>query len=229
MLKERGYRFETVPQLLGFHTVYEPCVKQCKGEGVRAPLPPGSIVKRAPQPLDRSAARAADSTPPASVAATRLPADTAPFSRPGTIVSSSNLGVRVFVNAKDGFALATTSLGGATTYPAATVNAGKTWRIDGPHFHVSAANAPNVVTQIGAAGPATCFAYGGPGGAESVVVTSDGGKQWWRAYLPGVPEAVVYGPVGTTGARGLLAFVQAGPSEIWAYVSTDGGRRWRYR
>lgn len=178
---------------------------------------------------DRSAARAAASPPPASVAATRLPADTRPFSRPGTIVSSSDLGVRVFVNARDGFALATTSLGGGTTYPAATVNAGKTWRIDGPHFHVSAANAPDVVTQVGAASPTTYFAYGGPGGAESVVVTSDGGKQWWRAYMPGIPEAVVYGAVGTTGTRGLLAFVQSGPSEISAYVSTDGGRRWSRR
>lgn len=45
-LKRRGYRFETVPQLLGFHTVYVPCVKQCMGEGVKAPLPPGSIVEK---------------------------------------------------------------------------------------------------------------------------------------------------------------------------------------
>lgn len=175
------------------------------------------------------AARAGGSRPPTSVVATRLPADMPPFSRPGTIVSSNDLGIRVFVNARDGFALATTSLGGGTTYPAQTVNAGRSWRIDGPHFHVSAANAPDVVTQVGAASPATYFAYGGPGGAESVVVTSDDGKQWWRAYLPGVPEAVVYGPVGTAGARGLLAFVQAGSSEVWAYVSTDGGRHWSYR
>jgi hypothetical protein len=175
---------------------------------------------------DRSAADAAGSTPPASVAATRIPANKPPFSRPGTIVGSSELGVRVFVNARDGFALATTGLGGGTTYPAVTVNAGRTWRIDGPHFHISAADAPDIVTQVGAAAPATYYAYGGPEGAESVVVTSDGGRQWWRAYLPGVPEAVVYGPVGTSGARGLLAFVEAGPGEIWEYASTDGGRRW---
>jgi hypothetical protein len=179
--------------------------------------------------FDRSTARAAASPPPASVAARLLPTDKPPFSRAGTVVGSSSLGVRVFVNSRDGFALATTSLGGATTYPATTVNAGRTWRIDGPHFHVSAADAPDIVTQVGAASPEMYFAYGGPGGAESVVVTSDGGRQWWRAYLPGVPEAVVYGPVGSTGARGLLAFVQAGPGETWAYVSTDGGRRWSYR
>jgi hypothetical protein len=190
----------------------------------------GATAAGAYSALDGTPARAAGSPPPASVAARLLPADKPPFSRAGTIVSSSSLGVRVFVNATDGFALATTSLGGATTYPATTVNAGKTWRIDGPHFHVSAADAPDIVTQVGAASPAMYFAYGGPEGAESIVVTSDGGRQWWRAYLPGVPEAVVYGRVSTIGARGLLAFVQAGPGgEIWAYVSTDGGRRWSYR
>jgi peptidoglycan-N-acetylglucosamine deacetylase len=43
MLRKRGYRFDTVPQLLGFRTVYRRCVKDCEGEGVPAP-PPGSIV-----------------------------------------------------------------------------------------------------------------------------------------------------------------------------------------
>lgn len=205
------------------------------GRGVRPALAALTVVVASSTAVgvssayERSPARGAGSMPPASIAATQLPADKPPFSPPGTIVSSSTLGVRILVNANDGFALATVSQGGGTTYPAATVNAGKTWRIDGPHFHVSAANAPDVVTQVGAASPATYFAYGGPGGAESVVVTTDGGKQWWRAYLPGVPEAVVYGPVGLNGARGLLAFVAAGPSQLWAYVSSDGGRHWSYR
>ncbi len=49
-LRRRGYRFETVPQLLGFHTVYAPCAASCDGEGVTAPLPPGSIVREAKPP-----------------------------------------------------------------------------------------------------------------------------------------------------------------------------------
>jgi len=54
-LKRRGYRFETVPQLLGFHTVYLPCVKDCKDEGVKKPLPPGSIIEAAnPAPVRQS-------------------------------------------------------------------------------------------------------------------------------------------------------------------------------
>ncbi len=171
-------------------------------------------------------AAAARSTPPASVTATKLPVDKPPFRQASSIVSTSRLGVRVFVNATDGFALATVS---GTTYPAASVDGGKTWRIDGPHLHVSAANAPDVVTQLGAAGPETYFAYGGPEGGESIAVSADAGKQWWRAYMPGVPVAVVYGAVGSSGTRGLLAFVRSSPSEIWTYISTDGGRRWSYR
>jgi peptidoglycan-N-acetylglucosamine deacetylase len=45
-LKKRGYRFATVPQLLGFKTIYRRCVKDCESMGVPGPLPPGSIIQR---------------------------------------------------------------------------------------------------------------------------------------------------------------------------------------
>src|ERR1700683_5267253 len=48
---------------------------------------------------------------------------------PGAKVTSRNLGQRVFVNASDGFALASV---GQAQYPAATTNGGKTWKTDGP-------------------------------------------------------------------------------------------------
>jgi peptidoglycan/xylan/chitin deacetylase (PgdA/CDA1 family) len=44
-LKARGYRFRTVPQLLGFRTVYRRCRLQCERAAVSGPLPPGSIVE----------------------------------------------------------------------------------------------------------------------------------------------------------------------------------------
>ena len=44
-LRARGYRFETIPQLLGFHTLYRRCRKLCDGLGVPRPLPAGSLVK----------------------------------------------------------------------------------------------------------------------------------------------------------------------------------------
>jgi peptidoglycan/xylan/chitin deacetylase (PgdA/CDA1 family) len=44
-LRARGYRFETIPQLLGFHTVYRRCRELCDEQGIRGPLPPGSVVE----------------------------------------------------------------------------------------------------------------------------------------------------------------------------------------
>lgn len=45
-LRARGYRFETVPQLLGFRTIYERCRGLgCLGEGMPGPLPRGAIVE----------------------------------------------------------------------------------------------------------------------------------------------------------------------------------------
>jgi hypothetical protein len=140
-------------------------------------------------------------------------------------VGSRTLGVRVFPNARHGFALANVNDG---QYPAATASGGAKWRIDGPVLHVNAAQAPLVVTQVGAAAPATYFAWAGPGGGNAVDVTTDAGKHWRQALLPGVPLAVVH-------SGQLSAFVQvpttssATPkAEIWVYVSKDGGRHWHY-
>jgi len=48
VLRARGYRFVTVPRLLGFHNVYERCQLTCMGEGVRGPLPRGSVLRHRP-------------------------------------------------------------------------------------------------------------------------------------------------------------------------------------
>jgi peptidoglycan-N-acetylglucosamine deacetylase len=45
-LRRRGYRLVTIPQLLGFRTIYTPCRRHCDGRAVHRPLPPGSIVER---------------------------------------------------------------------------------------------------------------------------------------------------------------------------------------
>jgi peptidoglycan-N-acetylglucosamine deacetylase len=45
-LRARGYRFETIPQLLGFRPIYRRCRRLCDGLGVLGPLPAGSIVER---------------------------------------------------------------------------------------------------------------------------------------------------------------------------------------
>jgi peptidoglycan/xylan/chitin deacetylase (PgdA/CDA1 family) len=43
-LRHRGYRIETIPQLLGFRTVYKRCSSRCDGRALRGRLPRGSIV-----------------------------------------------------------------------------------------------------------------------------------------------------------------------------------------
>jgi len=43
-LRARGYRFLTVPELLGFHTVYRRCVRECEDAAIAGKPPAGSII-----------------------------------------------------------------------------------------------------------------------------------------------------------------------------------------
>ncbi len=45
-LRARGYRFVTVPELLGFHAVYRRCVRDCEGAAISGRPPRGSIVEQ---------------------------------------------------------------------------------------------------------------------------------------------------------------------------------------
>lgn len=48
-LRARGYRIVTIPELLGFHPVYVPCIRLCDSIGVtRGEIPRGAIIERAP-------------------------------------------------------------------------------------------------------------------------------------------------------------------------------------
>ncbi len=48
-LRTRGYRIVTIPELLGFHSVYVPCIRLCDSIAVkRGELPRGAIIERAP-------------------------------------------------------------------------------------------------------------------------------------------------------------------------------------
>jgi peptidoglycan-N-acetylglucosamine deacetylase len=48
-LRRRGYGIVTIPQLLGFRPVYQPCVRLCDGLGVpRSAVPREAIIQRAP-------------------------------------------------------------------------------------------------------------------------------------------------------------------------------------
>lgn len=48
-LRTRGYRIVTIPELLGFHPVYVPCIRLCDSIAAkRDELPRGAIIERAP-------------------------------------------------------------------------------------------------------------------------------------------------------------------------------------
>jgi hypothetical protein len=112
-------------------------------------------------------ALSAPGSPPTTVTASKLSADRSPFLPAGRVVSDATLTNRVYVNRRDGFSL---SWQPNAQYGACTTDAGHTWRICTPVLHVSAANAPNVVT---GADHWTYRVYGGPGGGASVVVSND--------------------------------------------------------
>ncbi|HWE32792.1 MAG TPA: hypothetical protein VG410_04855 [Solirubrobacteraceae bacterium] len=141
----------------------------------------------------------------------------------GTAVRSSNLSQRVFVSSKIGFALGAV---GEAQYPAETTDGGASWKTFGPALHVNAAQAPLSVTAVGAVNRRVVYFYGS---GQAVDVTSDGGKHWYRALAPELSLAVVPGAPGR-----LVWIVQDGVGSsgnaavTWQYVSTDGGRLWRY-
>jgi hypothetical protein len=164
---------------------------------------------------------------PTSVAAGPRPAIRAlrPL-RPGTVVPLANVGVAVFADARHGFTLA--SMSGSETYPAATVDGGRTWRIDGPVLPALPSGGPAVISQPGIAGPRTYFVSEGVGGITVVDVTTDAGKRWWRTLLPG-------GPVFVGAYEGELTAIVASSTidrpdaqeTFWAFHSKTG-RRWTY-
>jgi hypothetical protein len=169
------------------------------------------------------AASASSPSTPATVTATAMASTDkgSNFAHRGNTVHAAQLTIRSFVNANDGFALASV---GEAQYPANTTDGGKAWRIDGPHFHVNAANAPDVVTRTGVVGSSTYFAYGG--GGNTVVVSSDAGNHWWRAYFSGSPLTVE--PTAGSGKQpALVTIVEDNPGKFLAYVSTDGGHHWQ--
>ena len=176
------------------------------------------------------------STPPVAVPApsTRIVAQplraAAAGLRPGTGVSPRFLGVRVFANRRDGFAITDLPQAGDGTYPVSTTDGGQTWRTDGPVLHIPAAQGPSAVDQAGVAGARTYFAW--CGACNLIIdITADAGEHWWRAVMPGQVLAVI----GSADPRAGLTAIIAGPTpaasgrgaSLWVYTSPDG-LRWTY-
>lgn len=138
---------------------------------------------------------------------------------------SHDLGRRVFADNQHGYALATI---GGITYPARTSDGGRVWRVDGPVFHIPAAQGAVAVSEMDVANPTTAFAWGGVVSTTVVDVTTDGGKDWSQAFLPGTVLFVGSAP-GELLAN-VHGFVPRGHrvhTGLWTYA-TKNGRRWSY-
>ena len=122
--------------------------------------------------------------PPTRVAARRLLPSAPHGLRFGTVLPQNDLGVRVFIDRRHGFALATRLAGGVQTYPVASSDSGRTWHIAGPILHIDAAQGAIAVSTPGVAGARFYYAWGN--GYNNIVdATTDAGRRWWQTSLPG--------------------------------------------
>jgi hypothetical protein len=174
----------------------------------------------------RAAGSSAVPTPPQRLTATRMAIRNTPFGviKSGTVIPGREVGARAFAESRHGFGLANITNG--ETFPAATTNGGRTWRIDGPAFHVPAANGPAGVSYTGVASRRTYFAYG----SSVVDVTTDGGTSWWQTFLGEFVLVVLarHGHLIAVVQQQAASNTQSLKAVDWVYVSRDGGRHWHH-
>ncbi len=124
------------------------------------------------------------------------------------------------------FGLATYPTPQDTTYPAISTDGGGSWRIDGPLFHVAAAQGASVITNVGPLGSRGAYFWGR--GGNVVWVTTDRGSQWWSTgFSYGVHR--VSATHGILSAAALGNPLESGGFETFLYVSKDSGRTWTLR
>jgi len=157
--------------------------------------------------------------PPTTVTATKLAADKPPYAVRGTVISASTLANRVFVNHSDGVSISAYK---DAQYAACTTDSGRIWKVCSPHVHVNAADAPDVITEVGADG-GTRYLYAGPTGGDSVVVSTNT-VDWYRARFQH-PVAMVVDDV--LAPKQTIDVFDDSPSGILLYQSSDGGKTWK--
>ena len=144
----------------------------------------------------------------------------------GTVVPTSDVVMTAADAGQTRFGLATYWSAGGASYPTISANAGRTWRIDGPLFHIDAAQGASLVTNVDSYDGDGAY-YWGRGG-NVVWVTTDGGRHW---CLTGF----AYGVDGVTASHGALRTValgrqvKGGRVESFLYESDDSGHTWEFR
>jgi hypothetical protein len=169
-------------------------------------------------------------TPPKTISAYPFRRVAGSGLRPGSAVGAGFTGVRVFVNRLDGFAIAGLPQASDGTYPVATTDGGRTWRTDGPVFHIPAANGGAAVGQAGVAAPQIYFAW--CAACNNLIdITPDAGRHWWAVRLPGQILSLTGTPYIHAGLTAIVEGPTSDPrgrgASLWVYISTNG-RRWTY-
>ncbi len=173
----------------------------------------------------------------ADAAAAVPPVSRATLLRPSAGVHEPAVGTEVPLNEVSSIAFATPrvgyALGGpfASSFPLKTVDGGRNWFIDGPAFFRPVADGASVVGDMTAASASEAYAYGGPYGGSSIVITTDGGKQWWRAWLGQALLAVSQhgSDLWALAAGPTTSSSNALPPKMLLYDSGGDGRTWTYR
>lgn len=113
------------------------------------------------------------------------------------------------------------------TYPAVSRNGGVTWEIDGPMFHVDAAQAASVVGSAGALRPHGAYFWGR--GGNVIWITHDSGSHWSTVAF----AAGVYRVSESKGTLEAVAFGSqtnhASAIQRFLYTSVDAGTSWTFR
>jgi hypothetical protein len=146
-------------------------------------------------------------------------------------VPNNELGTRVFSDRRHGFALALLASG--ATYPAATVDGGQTWRVDGPMLFSPPVGGPVAVDTPGVAGSNLYCAWLSDLG-NVVDASADGGGHWWQTFFPGQVLGMLANPRAAKTPGHITAVIAAPTPDprgrgasLWEY-RTSNGRRWSY-
>lgn len=144
----------------------------------------------------------------------------------GAPVPRSDVTTTVSENGSVKFGLATFP-SSTQTYPVISTDSGASWKIDGPLFHVDAAQGASVVASIGALRPHGAYFWGR--GGNVIWITRGSGAHWLTAAFAGGVERV-------SETKGILAAVALGDQvnhgtavQRFLYESTDSATTWKLR
>jgi hypothetical protein len=144
----------------------------------------------------------------------------------GTSVPAQDVAASTSDKAQLRFGLATFPAS-SQTYPAISTDAGATWKIDGPLFHVDALQGASIVGSSGVLPPRGAYFWGR--GGDIIWISHDEGAHWWKVVFDGGVDDV-------TLKKGVLEAVALGGQvehatalQRFLYSSSDSGKTWKVR